>query len=210
MTHFRNILVVVLFLVFSANYYCTANHTMSINQEQLHAAFLSGDEKVLAALYSEGFAPVKRFVINNSGGIDDARDVFQDAMTIVWLNIQQGKFKVLNDASLQGYLFQIAKYKWLDKLKSKESKVTRSLKHEGDHIPDNYAVEDETQFHYLQKLYAGLGEKCKRILDLFYYENKSLDEIGADLGFDADSLRTMKYRCMMQLRKFHHEEQQKS
>ena len=183
---------------------------MSFNQEQLHAAFLSGDEKVLAALYSAGFPSVKRFVINNRGGVEDARDVFQEAMTIVWFNIQQGKFKVLNDASLQGYLFQIAKFKWLDKLKSKENKSTRALRNEGDQIPDQLTAEDDSQFQYLQKLYAGLGEKCRRILDLFYYENKSLEEIGAALGFDADSLRTMKYRCMMQLRKFHQEEQQKS
>ncbi len=210
MNRFQNILLLGLFLVFSANYYCTANHKMSFNQEQLHAAFLSGDDKVLSALYSAGFPSVKRFVLNNNGGVEDARDVFQEAMTIVWLNIHQGKFKLLNDASLQGYLFQIAKFKWLDKLKSKESKTTRSLKNEGDHIADTNTAEDDSQFRYLQKLYSGLGEKCKRILNLFYYENKSLDEIGEDLGFDSDSLRTMKYRCMMQLRKFHQDEQQKS
>lgn len=183
---------------------------MALTQNELEEAFRKSDEKILSQVYAMGLREVKKYVLANSGSPDDARDVFQDAMTIVWLNIQNGKYRIQSDSSLQAYLIQIARYKWLDKLKSQSTKSKVSLTENLTHSLSEDIHEDDGRLKYLQKLYAGLGEKCRQILDLFYYENKSLEEIGSKLNYDAASLRTMKYRCMMQLRNMHLESEKKS
>lgn len=183
---------------------------MALTQNELEEAFKKSDEAILSQVYAVGLREVKKYVLANSGSADDARDVFQDAMTIVWLNIQNGKYRIQNDSSLQAYLVQIARYKWLDKLKAHNTKYKVGLSDNMANFLSDEVFEEDGRLKYLQKLYGGLGEKCRQILDLFYYENKSLDEIGSRLNYDAASIRTMKYRCMMQLRNMHLETENKS
>ncbi len=56
---------------------------------------------------------------------------------------------------------------------------------------------------YLNKLYAQLDEKCQHMLKKFYFDKMSLRDIAVEMGVEEASLRTMKYRCMMKLRKMH-------
>lgn len=171
--------------------------------------FLKGDDFVLSLIYKQTLPQVKKYVRKNNGGDDDAGDVFQDAILAAWMNINEGKFQVKGTTEIGAYIFQIAKYKWLDKLKSAHHNKTRRLEIvkmepmeiEASDMPDE-------RMDLMQKMYSLLGDKCKQILGLFYFEKKSLEEMGQLLSYDAATLRTMKYRCMMQLRKMNDETEQ--
>lgn len=186
----------------NANRHQASFHT----NEELVSAIAENKNEALEYLYKHSFHTVRQFVVKNNGSETDAHDLFQEAIVATWLNIRENKYESQNGSSIEGYLFQIARNKWLDRLRSKSFKSTVSLADEGlaSDEPTEIEVDDsEERLAYLQTLYEGLGEKCKRILKAFYYQKKSLKEISAELGFDAESLRTMKYRCMMQLRKRH-------
>jgi DNA-directed RNA polymerase specialized sigma subunit len=46
-----------------------------------------------------------------------------------------------------------------------------------------------------------LGEQCQKVLTLFYYEEKKLDEIQSLLGYtNKDVLKSQKSRCLKQLK----------
>lgn len=144
---------------------------------------------------------MEAYIIQNSGSADDAKDIFQEAITAAWLNTKEGKFTPQDESSLGGYIYRIAKFKWLDKVKSKSYKSTMRLADDYDPAEES-PVDDEREdrLNHLRSLYAQLGEKCQNILNRFYYSKMSLDEIGSELGFDAATVKTQKYRCMKKLR----------
>lgn len=177
--------------------------------EELVAGIAENNHQALDHLYQHNFPAVKQFVLKNSGSESDASDVFQEAIVATWLNIRDGKFQSLNGTPLGGYLFQVARNKWLDKLRSKSFRSTvRLVTEEIEYEPIAHEGHDDLKserIQYLQGLYNKLGDKCKSILKEFYFNNKSLKEIGIDLNYDSETLRTMKYRCMVKLRKMHQE-----
>lgn len=65
------------------------------------------------------------------------------------------------------------------------------------HLAENENTEQST---LLRQSFQELGDKCRTILGLYYYRKKSLNEIALELNNTENSIKTIKYRCMMQLR----------
>lgn len=181
----------------------------ALNNEELDLVegFRQNDRRSLNKIYSMHYSSVEHYIFSNNGSEADAKDIFQEAILAAWLNVKEGKFTPQNSDSLGGYIFQISKFKWLDKLKSKAHRSTLRIERE-ETIDDgneeiNEKVVQEERINYLKSLYSKLDDKCKSILNSFYYEKKSLEEIGEELSYDAGSLKTMKYRCMKKLKAAH-------
>jgi RNA polymerase sigma factor (sigma-70 family) len=163
--------------------------------------FRSNDEAYIALFYKENLPVLRTYVLQNSGREDDAKDIFQEAVLAMWLNIKEGKLDANASNNLGAYVFRIAKNKWLDRLRSASFRKNRSMDEHVLNTPVE-APDDGTQerLAMLEKMYEGLDGKCRKVLDLFYYKKMSLEEIAAELEYDLGSIRTIKYRCMMKLR----------
>lgn len=186
------------------------NIPLENQSEQIIEQFIRNDEKALEKTYQHNFKIVRSFVLKNNGSEADAKDIFQEAMLVAWLNLKEGTFVVRNEFSLSAYIYKISKYKWLDKLKSKRTKMTQrvgEMEYEDMNEEQQEYTEAEDRLKYLNALYAKLDAKCKEVLNQFYYEKKRLEEIAEDLSYDLGSVRTIKYRCMQKLRKMHDESQ---
>lgn len=159
------------------------------------------DAATLQALYKAHFPAVNAHVQRNSGSHSDAEDVFQEAMTVLWLKVKDG---ALQDASDPGaFLFRVAKNKWLDHLRSAAHKHMRVVPVE--HVPER-AAEDtggtEERLQRLRTVYEAMDERCRNVLGRFYFERQDLATIADAMGVEEESIRTIKYRCMMKLRAF--------
>lgn len=169
--------------------------------------FKANNTVQLKAFYQFNYPKVEAFVLKNSGGKDEAKDVFQEAFIAVWHNIKCDKYTEAGEASINAYIFTIAKNKWMDVLRSKGFKktiVSSSLNHfevpaeesseQHDDIFKNKRLQDTMQ------AFNNLGEACKNLLTKFYFEKKSMQLISEELDIDAASTRNKKYRCMQKLR----------
>ena len=169
--------------------------------------FKANNTVQLKAFYQFNYPKVEAFVLKNSGGKDEAKDVFQEAFVAVWHNIKCNKYTPVGEASINSYIFTIAKNKWMDVLRSKGFKktvVTSKLKHfevpveafseQNDDILENKRLQDTMQ------AFNNLGDACKNLLTKFYFEKKSMQLIAEELAIDAASTRNKKYRCMQKLR----------
>jgi RNA polymerase sigma factor (sigma-70 family) len=177
------------------------------SEEELLKGIKVNDPKVLEQFYARQFPAVRSFVTKNSGNSDDAQDIFQEAMVASWLNVKEGRFKPSVNGSVGAYVYRIAKNKWLDKLRSAEY---RNVNHAMSEVSDRIAEVSEEEktnerIEYLRSIYSQLDDKCRTVLDMFYYEKKNLESIANELDYDIGSIRTIKYRCMMKLRKSHME-----
>ena len=153
--------------------------------------------KVLEELY-KAYPAIRHFIKTHGGNDDDARDVFQESLIVLYKNVQKKEFKL--SASLNTYLYSVSKYMWKDLLKKKNREVTFTVQ---DVATDdlNELQNEEVQWAWLDKILASLGEKCSEILRLFYYGKLSMDEIAKKLDYrNVDTAKTQKYKCLERAR----------
>ena len=184
------------------------------SQIQLVEAIKNNNSSVLQALYTVNYGKIENLILTNNGSKEQAKDIFQDAYIAVWKNIKNDKFIPKNDTAINGYLYTIAKNKWMDYLQSLEYKKNTSyefVKHKmEENLPSDKAnepnadldltSEQEKKMKLAMKAFKHLGKPCKDLLEKFYFEKKSMTEIAEELSIDAASTRNKKYRCMQKLR----------
>lgn len=176
-----------------------AEHTDILQQVR---AIKSNNEAALRQLYLDGYSNVEAFVLSNNGTSEQAKDIFQDAFIAVWRNIQMDRFQPRTGTALDGYLYQVAKNKWMDYLRSGHyNKVVRM---ENATLPDTgidalQSVEHE-HLETVKSQFKNLGDNCRKILTMFYYDNQSLLNISEAMGWTEATAKNNKYRCLQQLR----------
>ncbi|MEO0573402.1 MAG: sigma-70 family RNA polymerase sigma factor [Bacteroidota bacterium] len=172
------------------------------NADQLTAAFKKNDQKVMQKVYQHTFPKFRAHVLKNSGNEAQAKDVFQEAFISCWRNVKENKLK--ENSNVEAYLFSIAKNKWIDFLRSSNFKKTVAM----DSFSHLSIVSEETEKKdekesRLKVIQTALGElkgNCKSLLQLFYFERKSMEEISKVMNLAPASARNQKYRCMEKLR----------
>ena len=159
------------------------------------------DEKTIKSFYDENKCAFilfsKRYNLNQ----DEILDVYQDAIIALIENAKKGKIDNLQ-SSISTYFFSIGKFMIFQKLKKSKKSYTTDDFSTLEYIDDTYD-EDEInlQVKMLQKGFEKLGEQCRKVLQLFYYEEKKLDEIQDALGYsNKDVLKSQKSRCLKQLK----------
>jgi RNA polymerase sigma factor (sigma-70 family) len=134
---------------------------------------------------------VKQYIRNNSGSAEDAQDMFQDALVILYKKIHAGNF--ILSVPLKTYLLAVVKHCWLAELrKRKKIPVTDAT----FDITD-IKIDEEPGFTIASSAFHFLGEKCKQLLILFYFQKKSFKEIARALAFSSEMVaKNQKYRCI--------------
>lgn len=165
-------------------------------------AIIANNEEVLKSLYKENYFRVEKYVVTNSGTIDEAKDLYQEAFITLWRNIQMEKFYPENEHSINAYLYRIAKNKWLDHLRSCQFRKTVPLMEMMDHRKEEDELpEEDVQFiEKVRTQFEELGENCRELLIRFYYKKQSMRTISKYFDWTEGSTRNNKYRCLQTLR----------
>ena len=140
---------------------------------------------------------------------DENIDIYQDAYIVFYENFTTGKMLELT-SSVSTYLFSIGKYMILNQLRKNSKSVNSDLIME--RVKDNNELFDESIAHdepltyeqeLLQKHFDKLGEKCKKVLTLFYYRGFSIEEIMEAEGYNSENVvKSQKSRCLKTLKEF--------
>lgn len=158
-------------------------------------------DKEIQALYDKYRKPFIAFSAKYAIEYNDAIDIYQDAIVAVIEQKQKGKLELIS-SSLSTYLFAIGKFMIFKK--SKKKLPIDELNEEQYLLQDweKYDAEkDEFEIKQLQKGLNQLGEQCKKILDLFYYQSKNLAAICKLLNYEnTDVVKSQKSRCLKQLK----------
>jgi RNA polymerase sigma factor (sigma-70 family) len=162
----------------------------------------NNDERIMRQLYQQNFDKVKRYVTQNQGTEEDAKDYFQEAFLTLWRNIQLDKFFPQHEQALEAYLYRIAKNKWLDYLRTNSPTFLAAddfdLSENGEEKESR--EEKEAQLLAVKASFKFLGEQCKEVLMRFYFKNESMRVIAERKGWTEATAKNNKYRCLQQLR----------
>lgn len=164
----------------------------------------NADSNAFEFLYRRYFQMVKNLVEKNSGTSDDASDLFQEVMIIIYEKLRDGKFNL--SCSMKTFIYSIARNQWLKNLKIKKRQVSFS------NFEDYIILEEEPENLLLgdiQQWLKEIGEACRKLLIYFYYLKKSMSEICSELDYsNSDSAKNQKYKCIQRLKKMVNEKSQ--
>ena len=171
-----------------------------IDSKKLIEGIRSQDKTVLKNLYADYFPSIKRFVIENNGSEQDAKDVFQDGIVIIYRKIKNGTFNLTS--SFKAYIYSVCRYIWIKHLYDRKQNIYDQniyVEYEGiqDISIDEY--EKNEQYKLYQTHFKRLNKDCQKVLQLFL--NKvSLKDIAEKMGIDSiQFVKRKKYKCKEQL-----------
>lgn len=178
------------------------------------AAFLNKDERLIESMYRDLKPKFQnwlkgRYRISAS---EELSEIYQRSFTILYFNVKKGKLNQL-EASVETYLFGIGKMVvkewWREKSKmvDKEAETTTDLE-AVDLFYDTFS-KDEVNSELKQKLQRALhnlGEPCKSIITLFYWDRNSMEAIAVKMGYkNEQGAKKKKYLCLKKLTELMHD-----
>jgi RNA polymerase sigma factor (sigma-70 family) len=173
------------------------------NEQKLLDGLAQNDRKAIEAIYKQHFNMVQSLILNNNGYPDDARDIFQEAMIILYEKARSGTFEL--NSQLKTYLYSVCRRLWLKRLGQQQR-----FSPEVESLEETIPVEEELErherrnrdFELMEQSLKNLGEPCKSLLEAYYLEKKNMVEIAVDFGYtNADNAKNQKYKCLMRLKK---------
>ena len=138
-----------------------------INDKILNLLKSGKTDRAFVMLYKE-FPKFKGYVINQGGKKEQAEDIFQEALLVLFKKVNTADFELTN--TLNTYLFNTAKYMWWRVNKEKrKTELSLDLPFTDEQELEE-AILKETKLLKAEKALLILGEKCKQILEAFYYK----------------------------------------
>ncbi len=172
------------------------------DQEILYG-ILNNEGIILERLYKAYFPMVLQLIINNNGTDDDAKDVYQEAIIVLYEKVKAGNFEL--NSKLKTFLYSVCRRLWLKKL-NYQSRFVGNLNDYEDHFVVDHDIavheEKEMQLNKMAGTLDELGEPCKTIIEDFYIHHMGMQEICEKFGYtNADNAKTQKYKCLQRLKK---------
>ena len=142
------------------------------SQEVMHC-LKNGDREILITLYKEHEEMIKQFIIKNNGSMEDAEDLLQDALVILWQNARKNK-RLVDDKNVH--------------LKATD---------------DSYSADNgQMDLGIVRKYLNEMGETCRQVLLMFYFDGFDMKTIAQANHFaNPNVAKAKKHQCLQELAK---------
>jgi RNA polymerase sigma factor (sigma-70 family) len=177
--------------------------TQETNEKVLLEGLAVSDKKAVETIYRSNFNLVQSLVINNHGSVDDAKDIFQEVMIVLYEKARSGDFEL--NCQIRTFVYSVSRRLWLKRLQQ-QNRFTSS----GDSMEPVVPIEEDIEEHdrrniefdMMENAISHLGEPCKSLIEAYYLQKQTMQEIAARFGYtNADNAKNQKYKCLMRLKK---------
>lgn len=164
-----------------------------MTDQKILELFSSGKrEKAFAQLYCE-WPQVQKMVRNSGGTKEDAHDIFQDTLLILFERLQADRF-VLN-GSLGGFIYHTARNITYARLRKQQQLQQTEFSAKG--LSEETGDAGTELFQLAEMALQKVTEKCRELFRLFYWEKYSMQEIARRLDLKTEQVaKTQKYKCL--------------
>jgi RNA polymerase sigma factor (sigma-70 family) len=146
---------------------------------------------------------VQTLIINNNGSTDDAKDIFQEAMIVLFEKVRSGGFEL--NCQIKTFVYSVCRRLWLKRLQQQNR-----FSSPGDNIEPVVSVDEELEAHeqrnveyeMMEKAISNLGEPCRSLLEAYYLHKQNMQTIAGSFGYtNAENAKNQKYKCLVRLKK---------
>ena len=169
-----------------------------ISEQEIIRALKTNDHSFISELYKIHLPVITRYVSYNNGKEEDAKDLIQQALLIVFQKVRTNEFELR--CSFKTYLYSICKNLWLKELRKKKIEQKSPLNPDDvEEIEQIVDIEEEynysVQYFLYRWHYHNLSDICRNLLKMAL-SKLSYNEIAQKLGFaNGEVARKKKYRC---------------
>ena len=123
----------------------------NLKEQDLIRGLSVNDKISIEAIYRDNYVIIQRLVLNNNGTEDDAKDIFQEALIVLFEKAKSGAFEL--NCQIKTYLYSVSKRLWLKRLQ-KNSRF--ELQSNG--LEETVYVEEDLGMHEKRNVEIGMME----------------------------------------------------
>ncbi|MGV3587712.1 MAG: RNA polymerase sigma factor [Adhaeribacter sp.] len=172
-----------------------------LSEKELLIALRQGEPNAYENIYRKSLPTIISFVYLNSGQEEDARDLLQEALIVLFRKLQQPEFVLT--CKVTTFIYAVCRNMWLHQL-VKQGGVQPDINdiYPTKHLPENAAEEERDLLDKkLELAFKDLDAIGQQILIKYYFDNQSLEEIAHALNFpSANAVKVKKFRCIQKLK----------
>jgi len=152
----------------------------------------------LQFIYKNFYSKINFFIKKNSGDDDDANDIFQEAIIIIYRKLKANELVL--DCTFETYLYSVCRFLWLkqlDKRKIEKQKIKDNHDYSEDIYDDSLekVADLNERYKLYQKHFANLGKDCQKVLQM-YFDKVPLKNIAQMMGFKSEKYaKKRKFKC---------------
>ncbi len=167
-------------------------------EDKIKEGFKENNHSFLSEIYKAYYPTVQRFVTYNNGSEEDAKDILQEALIIIFQKVRDGNFVL--SCSFLTYLYSIIRNLWLKELRIRRGNglIIKDLENVEDvdyHISFEREYKFNVEYFIFRIHFNQLSKSCKQILKMFF-EKISYDEMAKILNLKSGGVvRRRKFRC---------------
>lgn len=157
-----------------------------------------GHKAIIDDIYHSFFPIIKRFIVQHSGNQEDAKDIFQEALLVVFHKTREKDFTLT--CKFDTYLKVICRNIWFKQLRDRKVQYVD--------LPEEQIIDEQELSDTLERVerysiyrqhFQQITEKCRMLLEL-YLQGTNMETIAQQMGFASTAYaRKRKFKCKEQL-----------
>ena len=170
------------------------------SEKELITGIRNHNSRLLQYVYDTYYPIIEGYIIHNQGSRDHAKDVFQEAMIVVYKRIKSGELVL--SCKFGTYVYAICKNIWMQERKKYLLRAEK-LRQQALVVNDPGPADDPLLQNHLNGLFNKhfevLSDDCQKILSM-YFNNFTVEEIRTAMNYkDLHHAADRKYRCKKSL-----------
>jgi len=166
------------------------------SEKELVRGIINENNDVILYIYNNSFRPVRHMITRNSGSEEDARDIFQDSLIILYKKLKARNLKL--KCSVSTFIYSIARLLWLKELKTRGAVTKRIDDYDGWADEENNIAriyEENERLKFYRRIFDQLSEDCRKILKMVM-NSYTIAEITSIMGYSSEQhTKNRRYRC---------------
>lgn len=154
--------------------------------------------QVIAHVYESCYTQITGLILTNGGNDHDVKDIFQEAMLLIFQKITGPGLELT--CRFSTYMYSVCRFLWLQELEKRAGHPSGSEYIElvtEEKRPDDRKQAAELKLY--EKHFRELGRECQQVLNM-YFRRASMEEITVAMGYkNVQITRDKKYRCKKSL-----------
>lgn len=172
---------------------------MNLEDEKIIMGFLNGDNEVICYIYKTFFPVIENMILKFDGSKEDARDIFQDSLILIYMNLKEKK-KIKPNLCFGSLLFTVARNKQIDLLRHR---LAVSLFNKENNHEEEIVVPEEVtdlfkeieKYILYERYFNSLSPECKKLLK-YSLQDIPLKRITLLMNFKTDDYtKHRRYKC---------------
>jgi len=171
-------------------------NNINYTEKELVSGIIKENNDVILYIYKNSFRPVRHLITRNSGSEEDARDIFQDSLVVLYKKLKTGSLKL--SCSVSTFLYSIARLLWLKELRIRGKEIISSDNYDSWVDEESNIVriyEQNERLRFYRRIFEQLSEDCRKILRMVM-KSFTISEITSIMGYSSvQHTKNRRYRC---------------